>query len=135
MIGGKNWLEVAVVTAVALGFVTLLLVIRAQDRGRAGREIVRTAVLVWSAAIVTLLLAWQLEIRLGGPVFDVNVGASPGVVARDLDTGQVVMLGAVLLVMVALYVVTILAVRRLIEPEDGPPPLQVHDGGPDGGRE
>lgn len=133
MIGGKSWLELATVSAVMLGFITLLLVIQARDRGRSRGEIVRTTALVWACVSLTIGLAWLLESRWGGALFDVQLGGGARVVTRSLGMEQALTLGGLLAAMVALYVVAVLSVRRLMERRDEDA-LQVFDEPHGGGR-
>lgn len=118
MIGGKDWLDLIVVSASLLGLVTLMLVISASSRGRNRGEIVRTAALIWASVAVTLTVAWLLEARTGGAVFDVQITPRPRVISRSLTPGQIAALVVVLVVLIALYVTAILAVRRLLESRD-----------------
>ncbi len=114
MIGQTGWLELTVVAVMVLGLLTLMLFISARQRGRGAHEIVKTTVLVWAAVAITLTVAWLLEGRVGGPIFDLRVGPEPEVLTRPVTTSEAVALGAVLVVMLGLYVATIIAVRRLL---------------------
>lgn len=118
MIGGKDWLDLIVVSAVALGFLTLMIVIQALQHERSRAEIIRAVSVVWGAVALTLLLAWLLEDYWGGAVIDVQVWPRPDVVARPLTTMQGVILGAMMAVLLGLYVAAVLAVRKLIQPRD-----------------
>lgn len=129
MLVGSNWLELAVVSVCVLGLITLMLVIRALDRGRERQEIVQTTVLIWAAVAITLTVAWLLEGRMGGAVFDVRIAPEPEVVTRLLTTSEIAILAAILVVLLALYVTTVLAVRRLLERREGDPdgPLEIRE--------
>ncbi len=117
MMGGKSWLDLAVVAAAVMAFVTLLLFIQASGRGRSRAEIARTAGLLWAALALTVGLGWLLEARWGGAVFDIELRGGPRVMTRSLTWGQMVTLGVMLVGVVALYVTSLLAVRRLLAPE------------------
>ncbi|MGC9320162.1 MAG: hypothetical protein ACP5KN_19170 [Armatimonadota bacterium] len=119
MIGGKSWLDLAVVTAAVLGFVALMLFIQGRHRGRTNREIARTAGLLCGSVALTMVVAWLLEAHWGGPVFDVQMAPGPRVVTRSLTWGEGAALAAVMAVLVALYITSILAVRRLLQPAEG----------------
>ncbi|MEA3400800.1 MAG: hypothetical protein U9R79_06075 [Armatimonadota bacterium] len=119
MIGGKSWLDLAVVAGAVMGFVTLMLVIQGRDRGRTNREIACTAALVCASVALTMALAWLLESRWGGPIFDVQMAPGPRVVTRSLTGIEAVALAAVMAVLIGLYITSILAVKRLLEPERG----------------
>ncbi len=113
MIGGKDWADLAVVSAVALSVITLMLAIQGAQHGRSRRQIVGTIALIWGAVALTLVLAWQLEGRWGGPLFDLRVARDPELVTRPLSGSQAAVLGVVLTVTVASYIAVIVAVRRL----------------------
>lgn len=119
MIGRKDWLDLVFVSAVALAFLTLMLVIQALQHGRSRREIIRGVGVVWGAVAVTLLLAWLLEDHWGGSLIDVQIWPRPQVVTRPLTGAQMAVLGAMLAALLALYVTAILAVRKLIQSADG----------------
>ena len=118
MIGGKSWLELAVVSAVALGFLTLMIVIQALQNGRSRSEIIRGVALVWGAVALTLTLAGLLQGHWGGAVIDVQVPPRPQVLTRSLSGTQAAVLGAMLVAIAGLYITAILAVRRLTQPAD-----------------
>lgn len=130
MIGGKDWLDLIFVSVIALGVITLMLVIQAAQRGRTRAEILRAVAFVWGAVALTLAVAWLLEDRWGGSLIDVQVTPRPQLVTRPLSAAQSVILGLTLAVMLAAYIAVILAVRRLLEPGDG---LTVSDGDDPGG--
>ncbi|HCA45785.1 MAG TPA: hypothetical protein DEP45_00110 [Armatimonadetes bacterium] len=113
MIGGKDWLELAVVLGIALGVLTLMVAIQGAQNARSRRQIVGTVALIWGTMALTLTLAWQLEEYWGGALIDVLTGPRPEIVTRSLTGGQAVALGLVLLVTLAGYVASALAVRRL----------------------
>jgi hypothetical protein len=118
MIGGKDWLSLVVVSAVALAFITLMIVIQALQHERSRGEILRGVAVVWGAVALTLLLAWLLEDYWGGAVIDVQVSPSPEVVTRSLSAAQMAALGAMMAAVVAFYVGAIVSVRRLTQPSD-----------------
>lgn len=119
MIGGKDWLDLAVVCTVALGFVSLMIVIQALQHERSRAEIIRGVGFLWSAVALTLVLAWLLEDHWGGALIDVQVVPEPTVVTRSLTATQGAILAAMLATMLGLYIATILTVKRLIQPRDG----------------
>ncbi len=130
MIGGKSVLELAVVTAGALGFVTLLVVVQAKSRGRTRAEILRACGLVWGAVALTLGVAWLLDAWTGGGLFDVQLGGGARVVTGSLGRGRTAVVVALLAVLIGLYVAAITAVRRLLAPD---PALTVGAGDEPGG--
>ncbi len=118
MIGGKDWLDLAVVTAVSLGFISLMLVIKGAQAGRTKRQIVGTVGLVWGTVALTLAAAWLLEKYWGGPLFDVQIAPEPDVMTRTLTTAQAAALALMGAVLLGAYITVIVAVRRLMEPKD-----------------
>ncbi len=130
MIGGKSVLELAVVTAGTLGFVTLLVGIQAKSRGRTRAEILRACGLVWGAVALTLGVAWLLDAWTGGGLFDVRLAGGARVVTGSLGRGRAAGVVALLIMLVALYVAAITAVRRLLAPD---PALTVGAGDEPGG--
>ena len=118
MLVGRSWLDLAVVSVAVLGLITLMLVISASDRGRSRREIIHTTVMIWAAVAITLTVAWMLELRMGGALFDVHISPDPQVVTRTLTTSEAAILAVIMIVLLALYLTTILAVRRLLQPGD-----------------
>ncbi len=129
MIGGKSWLDLAVVAAAVMALVTLMLVIQALDRGRPRSQIIRVAALLWGAVGLTIGMGWLLDIHWGGALFDVELIGDPRVVSRQLSTSEMVLLGIVLAAMAALYVVSIAAVRRLLERDTDELKVRPADGG------
>ncbi len=129
MIGGKDWLSLIVVSAVALGFITLMVVIQALQHERSRGEIIRGVGLIWGALGLTLLLAWLLEGYWGGAVIDVQIAPEPQVVTRSLTGAQTAILTVMLAALLALYVIAVLTVKRLVgaseelavRPADRPP--------------
>lgn len=121
MIGGKDWADLAVVSAVALSVISLMLGIQGAQHGRSRRQIAGTIALIWGAVALTLVLAWQLEGHWGGALFDVQVAPEPELVSRSLSGSQAAVLGVVLVVTLASYIAAIMAVRRLTAHADGPP--------------
>lgn len=119
MIAGKDWVSLVIVTAVALGFITLMIVVQALQHGRSRGEIIRGVGVVWAAVAMTLLMAWLLEDYWGGAVIDVQVAPSPEVVTRPLTTAQIAILAVMLAAIVGLYITAILTVRKLAQPADG----------------
>ena len=119
MIGGKDFLDLAVVSAVALAFVSLMIVIQALQHGRTRAEIIRGVGFVWGAVALTLVLAWLLEDHWGGALIDVQVVPEPKVVTRSLTGAQSAILGAMLATLLGLYIATILSIKKLTEPRDG----------------
>ncbi|MBD3292566.1 MAG: hypothetical protein GF393_06550 [Armatimonadia bacterium] len=118
MIGGKDFLDLAVVCAVALGFVSLMIVIQALQHGRTRAEIVRGVGFLWGAVALTLVLAWLLEDHWGGSLIDVQVVPEPKVVTRSLTTTQGAVLAGMLAALLGLYIATILTIKRLTQPRD-----------------
>lgn len=129
MLAGKSWLDLAVVSVCVLGLVTLMLVIRASDRGRGRREIVQATVMVWAAVAITLTVAWLFELYAGGAIFDLQVLPELQVVARALTATEIAAIAVIMVVLLSLYLTTILTVRRLLEPREGdePEPLQIRE--------
>ncbi|MFP4248046.1 MAG: hypothetical protein ACLFU7_00220 [Armatimonadota bacterium] len=126
MIGGKDWLSLVAVSAVALAFITLMIVIQALQHERTRGEILRGVAVVWGAVALTLLVAWLLEDYWGGAVIDVQVSPSPEIVTRPLTSGQIAALGAMVVALLALYVAAIMSVRKLTQPSEE---LTVHHTG------
>ncbi len=120
MTGGNGVLELVVVTVPVLGMVTLMLVIVARSRGRSRTEIVRACVMMWSAVTLTLGIAWLLEGWTAGGLFDVQLWGDVRMLTRSLGRGAAVGVVVLLLALVALYVATIVVVRRLLA--DNPAP-------------
>lgn len=118
MIGGKDWLDLIVVSAVALGFLTLMIVIQALQNERSRGEIIRGVSVVWGAVAATLLLAWLLEGYWGGALIDVQVWPRPDVVTRPLTGTQGVVLTVMMVALLGLYVTAVLTVRKLIQPRE-----------------
>jgi len=118
MIGGKDFLDLAVVSGVALGFVSLMIVIQALQHGRTRGEIVRGVGFLWGAVALTLVLAWLLEDYWGGALIDVQVAPEPRVVTRSITGTQGAILGAMLAAVLGLYIATILTVKKLTQPRD-----------------
>jgi hypothetical protein len=129
MLVDKSWLDLAVVSIFVLGIVTLMLVIRAADRGRARREILKTTVMVWAAVAITLTVAWLFELYAGGAVFDLQVTPEPRMVTRALTASEMTGMAVIMVVLLGLYLTTILAVKRLLEPreDDAADPMQVRE--------
>jgi len=119
MIGGKDWVSLTLVSAVALGFITLMIVIQALQNERSRGEIIRGVAFVWGAVGVTLLLAWLLESYWGGAVIDVQITPEPQVLTRSLTGTQTAILVGMLAALLGLYVAAILTVKRLIHPAEG----------------
>ena len=57
MIGGKDWLELAVVLGIALVVLTLMVGIQGAQNGRSRRQIGGTIALIWGTMILTLVAA------------------------------------------------------------------------------
>jgi protein-S-isoprenylcysteine O-methyltransferase Ste14 len=119
MIGGKDWLDLIVVSSIALGFVTLMIVIQALQHQRSREEIIRGVGLLWAAVALTMVLAWLLEDHWGGALIDVQVYPRPEVVTREITRMQAAILAGMLAAMLGLYIGAIMTVRRLTEPRDG----------------
>ena len=115
MIAGKSVLELVAVTGGALGFVTLLVAIQAGSRGRGRAEIIRAVGVLWAAAAGSLAAVIALKALLGG-LFEVQFGGGTRLLWRSLTTGQVAVLAALIAVVIALYVLAFVAVRRLLAP-------------------
>lgn len=118
MIGGKDWVSLVVVSAVALGFITLMIVIQALQHERTRGEIIRGVAFVWGAVALTLLLAWLLEDYWGGAVIDVQISPEPQVLTRSLTGAQTAILVAMLVALLGLFVGAILTVKRLTHPRE-----------------
>ncbi len=119
MIAGVNVLELIVVAGGALGFVTLLVVVQAAHRGRGRAEILRAVGVLWAAVAGSLAAVIALKALLGG-LFDVQFSGGARLLWRSLSSGQAVVLVALLLAVIALYVLAFVAVRRLLAPAGGP---------------
>ncbi|MGI5818977.1 MAG: hypothetical protein ACOX9R_12865 [Armatimonadota bacterium] len=118
MIGGKDWLGLVIVSCVALGFVTLMIVIQAAQHGRTRGEILRGVGLVWGAVAVTLLLAWLLEDHWGGALIDIQVSPEPRVLTRSLTGSEAATLAVLVAALIGLYLTAIMTVKRLTLPVD-----------------
>ena len=120
MIGGKDWMELAVVLGIALVVLTLMVGIQGAQNGRSRRQSGATIALIWGTMVLTLVAAWQLEEHWGGTLIDVQTGPNPEIVTRSLSGGQAAVLGLVLVVTLAGYIASTVAVRRLTatQPED-----------------
>lgn len=128
MIGGKDWLDLALVSAVALGVISLMLAIQGAQHRRPRGQIIGTIALIWGTVALTLLLAWQLEDHWGGGLIDVQTGPETRVVTRSVSGSEAAILGLVLAVTVASYIAAIVAVRRLTaasDADDDPAPITV----------
>lgn len=115
---GRNVLELVAVTVGAMGVVTLLVVIQASSHGRRRSEIVRAVGVLWLAIIGTLAAAVTLKTLVGG-VFDVQLTGGPMVVWYALSAGQAAIVIGLMVMVVALYVPAIVAVRRLLASPGG----------------
>ena len=118
MVGGKDWLDLIVVSGVALAFLTLMLVIQGAQHGRSRGEIIRGVGFVWGAVALTLALACLLEDHWGGTVVDVQVAPAPRVVTRSLTATQAGALAGMLAAMLGLYIGAIVTVRKLTQPTE-----------------
>jgi protein-S-isoprenylcysteine O-methyltransferase Ste14 len=119
MIGGKSWLDLVVVSGIALGFITLMVVIQALQHERTREEIIRGVALVWGSVALTLLLAWLLEDHWGGALIDVQVYPRPDVITRPMTGTQTAVLAGLLAAILGLYIGAILTVRKLTSPRNG----------------
>jgi hypothetical protein len=119
MIGGKSWLDLVVVSGIALGFITLMVVIQALQHERTREEIIGGVALVWGSVALTLLLAWLLEDHWGGALIDVQVYPRPDVITRPMTGTQTAVLAGLLAAIVGLYIGAILTVRKLTSPRTG----------------
>jgi len=118
MIAGVNVLELVAVAGGALGFVTLLVVIQAGNRGRGRAEIIRGVGVLWAAVAGSLAAVIALKALLGG-LFDVQFSGGTRLLWRSLSSGQAAILAALVAVVIALYVLAFVAVRRLLAPARG----------------
>lgn len=118
MIAGKDWLDLVVVAAAALGLLTLMLAIQGAQHGSSRRQIVGTIALMWGAVALTIALAWLLEGRWGGSLIEVQITPQPQVVTRPLSRVQTAVLAVMGAVMLAAYITVIVAVRRLMQPAE-----------------
>lgn len=116
MIGGKDWVDLAIVSAIALSVLSLMLGIQGAQHGRSRRQIAGTIALIWGTVALTLLLASQLESYWGGSLFDVWVGPEPKIVTRPVTGSQWALIGVMLVVILAACIGAIAAVRRLLAP-------------------
>jgi len=107
---------------ITLGLVSLMVAIRA---GAAEpRRVRRVLVLLWAAVLATIAGGWLLRRMLGGPLFELNLVGSPEMLVRALTPTELAAVVAGLLVLIALSVTALLALRGLMtglpapEPED-----------------
>jgi len=122
MIAGKSVLELVAVTGGALGFVTLLVAIQAANHGRGRAEIIRALGVLWAAVAGSVAAVIAFKALVGG-LFDVQLSGGAPLLWRSLTGGQAAILVALLAVVIALYVLAIVAVRRLLAPAEA---LAVH---------
>lgn len=108
----RNWLNLLVVVLIALGLVSLMVVIRAGETE--ARRVRRAVVLLWAAVLATVGGGWLLRRMLGGPLLDVNLFGSPELLVKALTPAELAALIAGVAVLVALYVTTLLALRGLM---------------------
>lgn len=119
MMAGKSVLELVAVAGAALGFVTLLVVIQAANRGRGRADIIRALGVVWGAVAGSLAAVIALKGLLGG-LFEVQLSGGTRLLWRSLTTGQGILVAALIAVVIALYVLAYMAVRRLLAPRPAP---------------
>ena len=110
----REWLGLVIAVFAGTAFVSLLVCIQAQSRGRSRGQVLRTIALVWGAMALTVVAGWLLYLHLGGPVFELQSSGGLRFLVRSLSGAQIALVSGLLVGLVALYVGAMLAVRGLL---------------------
>lgn len=108
----RSWLNLLVVVFVVLGLISLMVCLRASAADR--RRLWWALALVWTAVLGTFAGGWAVRRLLGGPLLEVNLFGAPELLVKAPTPPELVALIAGLVLLVALYVLALLALRRLM---------------------
>ncbi len=108
----RLWVGLTVVVVGAMAFFTVALLI--SSRGEEAGRVKRALAIIWACALGALGVAWWLRSQLGGPVVDLDLSASPNVMSRSLEDGQMPVVLAGLAILAGLCVTALITLRRLM---------------------
>ena len=121
----RIWIGLAVVVFAIMVMLTVLLTVRTRAVELA--RVRRALALIWAAVLGSVGVGGLLHYWMGGPVFDLNFFGSPELLMRSLTGIERIVAVAALVIIVALYVTALLALRSLLaglpdedlDPDDG----------------
>ena len=116
------WIGVAVVVLAIMVMLTVVLSIRTRAVELA--RVRRALTLIWASVLGSVGVGVLLHVWMGGPVFDLNFFGSPQLLMRSLTGIERIVAVVAFVIIVALYVNALLAVRSLLAglPDEDPGP-------------